>query len=242
LDTQRGPVTAVAVKAAAGILSRPEDRGARTVAERLRPGQENKATAEEDTLQELIDPYADLERASLAAFDGDVMVGYMKITYKPSAEEVHRVFMDGGVHPDYRRRGVGTVLVEAGVAAAKVLHALHHPTLKLVVDVYKAEHIAGVAELLRSQGFAPARYYQRMEHPLGDVVPDAAMPDGLRVEPWSEQNDDEFRMIRNESFKDRWGSAPMPADSWQNTITNHTFQPEASFLLRGPDVLKVLTS
>ncbi|WP_233442371.1 hypothetical protein [Lentzea atacamensis] len=32
----------------------------------------------EDTLTELIDPYADLERASLAAFDGDVMVGFMK--------------------------------------------------------------------------------------------------------------------------------------------------------------------
>ena len=99
---------------------------------------------EEDTRQELIDPYADLERASLAAFDGDVMVGYMKTDYKPAAEEVHRVFIDGGVHPDYRRRGVGTVLVEAGVAAATALHALHHPTLKLVVGVQKAEHIAGV--------------------------------------------------------------------------------------------------
>ena len=156
---------------------------------------------EEDTLQELIDPYADLERASLAAFDGDVMVGYMKTTYKPAAEEVHRVIIDGGVHPGYRRRGVGTVLVEAGVAAAKVLHALHHPTLMLVVDVHKGEHIAGVAELFRSQGFAPARYFQHMEHPLGDAIPDTAIPDGLRVEPWSEQNDEEFRMIRNESFR-----------------------------------------
>ncbi|GAA0622627.1 GNAT family N-acetyltransferase [Kutzneria viridogrisea] len=187
---------------------------------------------EEDTLQELIDPYADLERASLAAFDGEVMVGYMKIRYKPSAEEVHRVFMDGGVHPDYRRRGVGTALVEAGVAAAKVLHALHHPTLKLVVDVHKCEHIAGVAELLRSQGFAPVRYYQRMEHPLGDALGDAAIPDGLRVEPWSERNDEDFRLTRNESFKDHWGAVPMPVDSWKNKIINQTFRPEVSFLLR----------
>ncbi len=187
---------------------------------------------EEDTLQELIDPYTDLERASLAAFDGDVMVGFMKAPYSPVADEVDRVYMDGGVHPDYRRRGVGTVLVEAGVAAAKVLHALHHPTLKLVVDVGNAEHVAGAAELFRSQGFAPVRYYQHMEHPLGDAIPDAAIPDGLRVEPWSEQNDEEFRMIRNESFNDHWGSVPMPADSWKNKITNQTFQPEVTFLLR----------
>ena len=57
----------------------------------------------EDTLQELVDPYLDLERASLAAFDGDVMVGFMKASYKPATEEVHQVLIDGGVHPDYRR-------------------------------------------------------------------------------------------------------------------------------------------
>jgi ribosomal protein S18 acetylase RimI-like enzyme len=160
------------------------------------------------------------------------MIGYMKIRYKPSAEEVHRVFVDGGVHPDYRRRGVGTVLVDAGVAAAKVVHALHHPALKLVVDVHKAEHIAGVPELVRSRGFAPVRYYQYMEHPLGDAIRDAAIPEGLRVEPWSERNDEDFRLVRNESFKDHWGTAPMPVDSWQNKITNQTFRPEVSFLLR----------
>jgi mycothiol synthase len=187
---------------------------------------------EEDTLQELVDPYTDLERASLAAFDGDVMVGYVKTRYKPFADGVHRVAMDGGVHPDHRRRGIGTVLAEAGVAGAKVVHALHHPTLKLVVDVHKAEHITGVAELVRSQGFAPVRYFQFMEHPLGDAIGDAAIPDGLRVEPWSERNDEDFRFVRNESFKDNWGSEPMPVDLWQNKITNQTFRPDVSFLLR----------
>jgi ribosomal protein S18 acetylase RimI-like enzyme len=108
---------------------------------------------EEDTLQELIDPYLDLERASLGAFDGDVLVGFMKVSYKPATEEVHRVAIDGGVHPDYRRRGVGTALVKAGVAATKARHAQHHPALKLAIDVQTAEHIAGAAELFRSQGF-----------------------------------------------------------------------------------------
>ncbi|RSM63576.1 GNAT family N-acetyltransferase [Amycolatopsis sp. WAC 01376] len=185
----------------------------------------------EDTLQELIDPYADLERASLAAFDGDVMVGYMKIRFKPSADESHRVFLDGGVHPGYRRRGIGGALVDAGVAAAKAVHASHHPNSKLLVDVNRPERIAGLAELVRSRGFLPVRYFQRMEH-VFDSVAGPAIPDGLSVEPWSERNDEEFREVRNEAYRDYWGAAPMPADLWRNKITNQTFQPETSFLLR----------
>ncbi|MBE1492930.1 ribosomal protein S18 acetylase RimI-like enzyme [Amycolatopsis lexingtonensis] len=186
---------------------------------------------EEDTLQELIDPYADLERASLAVFDGEVMVGYMKVRHKASAEEVHRVFLDGGVHPAYRRRGIGTALVEAGVAAAKVVHARHHPALRLVVDVHKAEHIAGVPELVRSQGFAPARYFQRMEHPLG-AAGEVVLPAGVRIEGWSPSADEDFRAVRNAAYRDFWGAAPMPADQWRNKIVNQTFQPEVSFLAR----------
>ena len=187
---------------------------------------------EEDTLQELVDPYADLERASLAAFVGEVMVGFVKATYKPSAEEVHRVMVDGGVHPDHRRQGLGTRLLAAGVAGAKELHALHHPAVKLVVDVQKAEHIAGAAELFRSLGFAPVRYFQFMEHPLGGAIADAPVPEGLRVESWSEENDEDFRFVRNESFKDHWGLVPIPVDAWKNRITNQAFRPEVSFLLR----------
>ncbi len=184
---------------------------------------------EEDTLQELVDPYADLERGSLGAFDGDTLVGYVKIRFKPSAEEVHRVFLDGGVHPAHRRRGVGTRLVEAGVAAAKVLHARHHPGRRLAVDVHRPEHIAGLAELLRSRGFAPVRYFRRMEHSLRDVPPPSA---GLRIEPWSERADEDFRRVRNQAFEDQWGAVPMPADLWRNKIVNQTFRPEVGFLLR----------
>ncbi|MGV9297044.1 GNAT family N-acetyltransferase [Amycolatopsis sp. NPDC003676] len=197
----------------------------------------------EDTLQELIDPYADLERASLAAFDGERMVGYLKIRYKQFADEVDRVFLDGGVHPACRRRGIGTTLVKAGIEAARTVHAAHHPELRLFVDVHKAEHIEGVPELLRSQGFAPVRYFQRMEHPLGGAV--APVPGEFQAERWSAENADEFRLVRNESFVDHWNAPPLPADAWQNKFASHTLQPEISFLLRdkatGAPVSLVLT-
>jgi ribosomal protein S18 acetylase RimI-like enzyme len=71
-----------------------------------------------------------------------------------------------------------------------------------------------------------------MERPLGATPGDAAIPAGLRVEPWSARTDEDFRLVRNEAYQDYWGAAPMPADSWKNKITNQTFRPEVSFLLR----------
>jgi mycothiol synthase len=192
----------------------------------------NENYDEEDAQSELDDPYVDLERASLAVFDGETMVGYVNAQWKPTAVDDHRVFLDGGVHPDYRRRGVGTRLLRAGVAGARELHALHHPTLKLVVDVQKGELIPGVKELMTAEGFRPARYFQDMEHSLGAAIPATGIPEGLAVEAWTPETDAEFFLIRNESFKDHWGSAPMTPDSWKNRITNHTFQPETTFLLR----------
>ncbi|MGW4400128.1 GNAT family N-acetyltransferase [Amycolatopsis nivea] len=198
----------------------------------------------EDTLQELIDPYADLERASLAAFDGDRMVGYVKARYKQHPEKVHRIFLDGGVHPDYRRQGIGTRLVKAGIAGAKTVHELHHPKLKLTVDIHKAEHIAGTKELFGAQGFTPARYFQYLEHPLG-TAGEVAIPDGFRIEQWTRDLDEDFRLVRNESFQDQWGATPLAANAWQNKFTNHTLQPEISFLVRdkasGAPVSLVLT-
>ena len=186
----------------------------------------------EDTLTELIDPYADLERGSLAAFDGDLMIGYMKIQYRPTASEVHRVSLDGGVHPSYRRHGIGTRLVRAGIESARVLHALHHPTLRLAINVHKAEHISGLPELLGAAGFTPVRYFQRMEHALLDVEPS----DDPRIEPWSEATDEEFRRVRNEAYRENWGSTPMPVELWKNKVTNQTFRPSVSFLLRDAGV------
>ncbi|MBM2623327.1 GNAT family N-acetyltransferase [Actinoplanes sp. LDG1-06] len=187
---------------------------------------------EEDTLQELVDPYTDLQRGSLAAFDGDVMAGFMKTRYQPTGEDIQRVVMDGGVAPAYRRQGLGATLVKAGVTAAKEQHARHGSTLKLAIDIHKPESMAGLPELMESQGFVPVGCYQHMQHPLGDQIRDVPVPAGLRVEPWSERNDEEFRLIRNEAFADDRLRSPMTADSWKSKIINQTFRPTVSFLLR----------
>jgi mycothiol synthase len=187
---------------------------------------------EQDALEELQDPILDFERGTLAAFDGDVMVGYSLTTHKPLAETEHRVFVQGGVDPAYRRHGIGTRLLHAGMASAKDLHARHHPQLTLHIDVETGEHNSGAAALYRACGMAPVRWYQHMRHPLGDEIPETVLPAGLALEPYGPETDAEFHAIRNEAFLDHWGMSPLTDQGWRQGVVNSTFRPELSFLLR----------
>ena len=62
--------------------------------------------------------------AYVCAFDGDQLIGFVNVAWDGG---VHAFLLDPTVHPDYRRRGVGTRLVtkaatEAGALGAEWLH------------------------------------------------------------------------------------------------------------------------
>ena len=67
----------------------------------------------------------DHERGTLAAFDGETMVGYSLVAHLPLATELHRMFLEGGVRPSHRRRGIGTrrAYRKHGVGGALIAHA-----------------------------------------------------------------------------------------------------------------------
>ncbi|MEY9863374.1 mycothiol synthase [Catenulispora sp. GAS73] len=201
---------------------------------------------EDDVAELLGDPVLDLARGSLGAFDGEVMVGYFLAKHKPLAVGQHRVMLEGGVHPAYRRRGIGARLLAEGIASAKELHAIHHPELSLAVDAQNNEQNAGALAAYAAAGMAPIRWYSQMVHNLGDGVGDgggdgdgvvdAPVPAGFVVEEHSADNSDEFLAVRNEAFVDHWGAVSMPAEQWHGTMVGwQSFRPDLSFLLRDGD-------
>ncbi|NUP46476.1 MAG: GNAT family N-acetyltransferase [Catenulispora sp.] len=186
----------------------------------------------DDAAEELSDPNVDLARASIAAFDGDLLVGYLTAAVKPLATVEHRVMLEGTVRPDYRRRGIGTRLLREGVGLARAAHERVHPDLPLIIDAQRADTVADAEALYKAQGFTPVRFYQHMRHPLGAAIKDVAIPQGLVLENWSPANDADFHLIRNESFRDHWGSAPVTDEQWKARYANRHMRPDVSFLLR----------
>lgn len=160
------------------------------------------------------------------------MLGFSAVHYKPIAEIVHRVQAAGAVRPTHRRRGLGTKLMQHGLAAAETLHALHHPMLQLVVESIYGEHVHGAVALYRAAGMTATEWGRHMRHPLGIAISDAPIPDNLRIEGYTAETDEEFRAVRNEAVQDEVGRSQLSAEEWKVWAVNANFRPELSFLLR----------
>jgi mycothiol synthase len=196
------------------------------------------ASPEYYTVDDAVDemrPMAEfLAESGLAVFDGAAMVGYSMPDYRPPAgsKELYRVVVFGGVHPAYRRQGIGRRLLRTAVAEVGAMHAGRHPEMPCAIDVQTPEQVAGAAALFESEGFGPIRYTKLMRHRLGAAVPAGTTPPGLAFEGWSEANDAEFMAIRNEAFADHWASVPNTPEMWKARVVNRSFRPELSCLLR----------
>ena len=184
-----------------------------------------------NAVDELDSPVVDLPTSTLAVFDGPTMLGFSAVHDQPPAEVVHRVQAAGAVRPTHRRRGLGTTLLRHGLETARTLHARHHPTLHLVVESVYGEHVDGAVALYRAAGMTATQWNRHLRHPLGAAPQVAPIPDGMRIEGYTAETDEEFRALRDDAFQAD-GSARLGAEEWKAWVRSASFRPELSFLLR----------
>ncbi|MGI5504362.1 GNAT family N-acetyltransferase [Lentzea sp. CA-135723] len=85
------------------------------------------------------------------------MAGYMKIQYRPTVMDVHRVLLDGGVHPSYCRRGIASALIAHALQAAV---RQGYDRALLSVD---SENATGAFGIFERAGFTATRRYVKWE-------------------------------------------------------------------------------
>ncbi|HYO42665.1 MAG TPA: GNAT family N-acetyltransferase, partial [Candidatus Limnocylindrales bacterium] len=117
------------------------------------------------------------------------------------------------VHPDARRRRLGTALFGATYArlARECAEDPRPGPRELRTYVMEDEHTDRA--LLDAFGYVPVRYGFEMARPLTGSLPEHPLPEGLELRPVTE---DQYRAIfdaDNEAFEDHWGHrAPEEAD------------------------------
>jgi len=199
--------------------------------------------SEQDLLEDFSQPDQDFARGSIAIYDGVTMVGYGVLTRRSAADPVHDMRHDGGVHPSYRGRGLGGELLDWAEKAAVPLHNDRFPGRPLSLMSGCLSSNAGAVALHEQHGYQPVRWFHSMVRDLSVPIPQAVVPAGVQITGYTPDQAEQARLVRNEAFRDHWGSTETSAEAWAHFLASDAFRPGCSFLAyAGSEPLGMLIS
>jgi mycothiol synthase len=130
----------------------------------------------------------------LLAVDGDEISGYLNLTAEPAMAELV-------VHPDARRRGIGSAMARAGLSEGGA-----------DARIWAHGNLAPARATGAALGLVVVRELLQMRRPLTDLPP-VTVPDGVRIATYSGPADDgELLRVNNAAFawhpeQGRWTEA-----------------------------------
>jgi mycothiol synthase len=186
--------------------------------------------SEQVLFEDFADPDIDYERGSVVVYDGDSIAGYGVLTSRSHADPVHEMQFEGGVHPAFRRRGVGSAQLDWAETAAVPIHHDRFPGRPLSLSATCTSTNEGAIALYAAHGYQPVRWFHAMVRQLSDPVPEPPTPDGVQIVGFSPERLEDARVVRNEGFRDHWGSTDHTVESWAYYMEFSGFRPALSFL------------
>lgn len=194
--------------------------------------EEADAPAQRESFDEVVElfegEWKDLHRDSIGGFDATgTLRAYGLVEVRPGDARTVRAFLRGGVHPRWRGRGLGRAVSAwlEGRGRQKLVEAGKELPARLAVFV--DEGARDQRRLWAAAGFSPVRWYTGMRRDLAAPLPEAPVPAGVRIVPWSPELDDAVRLAHNETFADHWGSEPQTPETWRHDAH---FRPAWSFV------------
>ncbi|MFZ9109740.1 MAG: GNAT family N-acetyltransferase, partial [Ilumatobacteraceae bacterium] len=176
-------------------------------------GRAQHQTADE-IREEFTSPPVDLTNHTLAAWDGDHLIGALYAFYLPSDVREVRCYLFGTVQPDRRGNGIGRRLLEWGLNRGTELLRASGNDLPKYLRVDSSRTNTSSIRLFERFGLEPIRYFADLRVDLNQPAPaTSSQPSpatrttsGFRIVPWDLARNEEARAVKNEAFMDHWGS------------------------------------
>jgi len=188
----------------------------------------------EDVLEELENPMVELERDWLVAERDGQVVGQSRLMPRAPDDGKVSLGVDGVVHPDHRRTGIGSHVVALMVSRAH--EYARERGLEPVVTGSAPSSNTDLESVFRRNGLLPERWSFVMEadlhaHGVGSVEP--AVPGGYTLSTWVGVDPEEMRAAHNIAFIGHYGFTPWGVEMWRQWVSgSRNLRPELSLLLR----------
>jgi mycothiol synthase len=174
-------------------------------------------TSYDEVMEKFEGAWKDHARDTLAGVDDSgVLRAWAQVNQPPGDVSVVRTYLDGGVHPEWRARGIGRELLAWQVDRARQVLAATGKDVPGRIAAFASEQATATIALLQAAGLAPIRVYSELRRPLGEDLPERVPPSGVRIAPWSDERDEDVRLAHNEAFASHWGSEPQTGESWRS--------------------------
>jgi GNAT superfamily N-acetyltransferase len=185
----------------------------------------------ESVREELRTLRLDLARDTVAVRDGDRLIGmgFAFVTDALDREDRARARVAGGVHADFRRQGIGTEILECTEARVDEMLREKHPGADAHVQAGGGLEGDPVRYLLDAHGYRPVRTFVDLTRDLpGEPLTPSKDVEGIHLRTPEDADRESTHAALVEAFRDHWGSAPFPADSWAQFWGSHTSRLEYS--------------
>lgn len=191
----------------------------------------------EDLREELTEFRFTPETDSWAVWAGDRMVGYgqLRVSSNLTHDGEVRCELGGGVHPEWRGRGIGRELVRLQEERGRVIAAERHAEAPVIFRANGELEGSDARRLFTHLGYAVVRYFNELVRPLpGDAlsVPEV---EGVTLVTPADEHEEAVRLTHNAAFADHWGSAPWTVEGWHGYWTARSGRKQYSTLALGPD-------
>jgi len=192
----------------------------------------------DDLTEWWVNELVDLRRDGLAVQDEDgAVLGYATAIAPPTFRDAFAVYLEGRVHPEHRRRGIGRALLAWQLERGAEIHAERHPEAPARLTVGVFETMPSLVSLVEHAGLTAVRWYRVMQRPLTGLPARREVP-GVELVPFTWDRDDEVRRAHNAAFVQHHGSSERDAASWQVMFTGQrAFRPDLSVLAVEDDVV-----
>src|SRR5262245_55508508 len=155
----------------------------------------------------LSEPHFDLAADTRVVESDGRMVAWGRVWHHPSGVREERAYMIGGVSPEDRGRGIGSMLIQWEIDRATIALQANQHDLPKYTRTYAYDFESATRALYARHGLESVRYADELLRDLAEL-PEPQSIEGITIVRWDAARSDEARRAQNEAFADHWGSTP----------------------------------